>query len=213
METVLLSIRSTIISAFLSLPLILISFVGFLAVALGNMGLFMLFIGHILITPFVYASNYVLAKQNTLVHSRAGHLVPGSHADTIYDDVTPSFWTTQIFFFFGYLISNAVHLTMKQKTDSKLDPKYVAKRTSKAMSIIVFGTMLMIFLVGFRYTRGTETGVGMMLATLIGLGGAIGWYAFASTCNINIADIFGISQQMIPVKNSTPMTCVYAPKP
>jgi hypothetical protein len=212
METVLLSARSSILSGFRALPLILVSFIGFLAVGIGNMGLFMLFIGHILIIPIIYITNTLCSKLPAPVHSRVGMLVPSATSTEIYDPVHPSFWMAHILFFFGYLLMNAGILYGNQKGDAKIDAKFVNKRKSKARSILIFSIVLLGILIGLRMLTGAETQVGIAIAFAFGALG-VAWHTIVSACGVAMSDIFGISSQMGPSINPMPTTCVYSPKP
>jgi hypothetical protein len=212
METVLLSARSSILSGFRALPLILVSFIGFLAVGIGNMGLFMLFIGQILIIPLIYLINGLCSKLSAPIHSRVGMLVPSATATGIHDPVHPSFWMAHILFFFGYLLMNAGSLYGDQKGDTKIDAKFVNKRKSKARSIILFSFVLLGILIGLRMLTGAETQLGIAIAFAFGALG-VAWHAIVSACGVAMSDIFGISSQMGPSINPMPTTCVYSPKP
>ena len=212
METVLLSVRSSILSGFRALPLILICFIGFLAVGIGNMGLFMLFIGHILIIPIIYVTNILCARLPAPIHSRVSMLVPTATTTSIHDPVYPSFWMAHILFFFGYLLMNAGSLYGDQKGDTKIDAKFVNKRKSKARAILIFSFVLLAILIGLRMLTGAETRVGVAIAFAFG-GLGVAWHAIASACGVAMSDIFGISSQMAPSLNPMPTTCVYSPKP
>jgi hypothetical protein len=213
METVLLSVRSSILSGFRTLPLILISFIGFLAVGIGNMGLFMLFIGHILIIPLLYISNWIFISLPAPIHSRVGMLVPTATSTELYDPGYPSFWMGHICFFFGYLLMNAGILYGNQKGDTKIDKQFVNKRKSKARSILIFGCIILGILIGLRMATGAEKTGGIIVALVVAGGLGIGWHALVSACGVGMADVFGISSQMGPSINPMPTTCVYSPKP
>jgi hypothetical protein len=225
MDTVLESVRTTILMAFRTFPLIIISFIAFLAVGLGNLGLFVLFVGHALMVPIAVAitqllTDFIFKRQNMpsyLYEVEASHvalLVPtGTYANTRVN-VAPSYWMAQTLFLFGYLIANAVSI-LYIPTDSRLDPILISNRKSRAKTIIITSLFFAAVLTGLRYSTHTETPVGIVAAVLVGGFLGYGWYQVAAACGVAAADVFGVAQQMIPSggNTDTPMTCVYAPKP
>ena len=225
MNGVLQSIRTTILMAFRTLPLILVSFVGFLGLGLGNIGLFILFVGQVLIVPLATAIVQMIAgiaqppiNANGSIFfvksSNVGLLVPDSSFDSPFQNVAPSYWMAQVMFFAAYMLSNAVAI-LNIPVDSKLDPILVSNRKSKAMTIIVVISALTMMAALLRFTTHSETPQGIVLAILVGGGLGYGWYQFAAICGARAADVFGVIQQIIPpsATEDKPMTCVYAPKP
>ena len=225
MNGVLQSIRTTILMAFRTLPLILVSFVGFLGLGLGNIGLFMLFVGQVLIVPLATALVQTLAgmaqppinENGSLFFVKSSNvalLVPDSSFDSPFQNVAPSYWMAQVIFFAAYMLSNAVAI-LNMPANSKLDPILISNRKSKAMTIIVVISTLTILAALLRFTTHSETPAGVALAILVGGGLGYGWYEFASICGARAADVFGVVQQIIPssATEEKPMTCVYAPKP
>jgi len=211
--------------AFRTLPLILVSFVGFLAMGLGNMGLFILFVGQVLIVPLATVllqtiTGMILPPTNAngsvffVKSSNVGLIVPDSSFDSPFQNVAPSFWMMQIMFFSYYMLSNAVAI-LYLPVDAKLDPILVSNRMSKAKTIIAVVASLTIFASVMRLMSHTETPVGVLLASFAGWGLGYGWYQLAAICGARAADVFGVMQQIIPSSATAdkPMTCVYAPKP
>jgi len=219
MDTVLLTVRSQLLNAFMSLPLILICIVGFLAAGLGNLGLFILFVGQAVLLPltvFGIHSTSSMVKPNplfTVPSSRVGQLVPGAPGSA-RQNVGPSYWMAHVLFFMGYLLANAVSIFTFEPTDKKIDPKLLSNRKSKAMMLIIFTVCITLIITGLRYKTGTETPAGIAVAYVVGGLLGYGWYQFAAVCGARSADVFGIAQQIIPssAKDDKPMTCVYAPK-
>lgn len=225
MNGVLQSIRTTILMAFRTLPLILVSFVGFLGLGLGNIGLFILFVGQVLIVPLATALVQTLTgmlqppinENGSLFFVKSSNvalLVPDSSFDSPFQNVAPSYWMAQVIFFAAYMLANAVAI-LNMPANSKLDPILISNRKSKAMTIIVVISTLTILAALLRFTTHSETPAGIALAILVGGGLGYGWYEFASICGARAADIFGVVQQIIPssATDEKPMTCVYAPKP
>jgi len=225
MNGLLQSIRTTLLMAFRTLPLILVSFVGFLALGLGNMGLFILFVGQVLIVPIatvllqtitgmILPPTGVNGSPFFVRSSNVGLIVPDSSFNSPFQNVAPSFWMMQVFFFANYMASNAIAI-LYLPVDSKLDPIVVSNRMSKAKTIIAVIVGLTALVAILRFTTNTETPAGVLLAVLAGWGLGYGWYQLAATCGARAADVFGVMQQIIPssAKSEKPMTCVYAPKP
>jgi hypothetical protein len=213
--------RMTILLAFKSLPLLLISFVGFLAIGLGNLGLFMLFIGHAIAVPIITellhlgtGSTANMSTSNDI--AQLVSLVPTTGASyTAPVNIMPSYWMAHISFFFGYLLMNAVSI-YTQVADKTADKNMVTSRKSRAATIISSVVILLLVLSALRiYATGLETmgGVGLAIVVL-GFAG-VGWYKLAETWGARNSDIFGIASQMVTQEsgNNTPMTCVYKSTP
>lgn len=225
MNGVLQSIRTTILMAFRTLPLILVSFVGFLGLGLGNIGLFILFVGQVLIVPIATALVQTLAGMAQppinadgslffVRSSNVGLLVPDSSFESPFQNVAPSYWMAQVMFFASYMLANAVAI-LNMPVNSKLDPILISNRKSKAMTIIVVITTLAMLATLLRFTTHSETPAGVAIAIVVGGGLGYAWYEFAAICGARAADVFGVVQQIIPssATEEKPMTCVYAPKP
>jgi len=225
MNGILQSIRTTLLMSFRTLPLILISFVGFLGMGLGNMGLFILFVGQVLIVPIatillqtitgmILPPTSVNGSAFFVRSSNVGLIVPDSSFDSPFQNVTPSFWMMHVLFFATYMVSNAMAI-LSLPVDSKLDPIIVSNRKSKAKTIIavIFGMTVLVTIL--RFITNTETFLGIMLAILAAWGLGYGWYELAAICGARAADVFGVMQQILPSSATAdkPMTCVYAPKP
>jgi hypothetical protein len=225
MNGILQSIRTTLLMAFRTLPLILVSFVGFLAMGLGNMGLFILFVGQVLIVPIttmllqgitgmLLPPSGVDGSAFFVRSSNVGLIVPDSSFDSPFQNVAPSFWMMHVLFFATYMVSNAIAI-LYLPVDSKLDPIIVSNRKSKAKTIIAVIVGMTALVTILRFTTNTETPAGIMLAILAACGLGYGWYELAAMCGARAADVFGVMQQILPSSATAdkPMTCVYAPKP
>lgn len=214
--------RMTILLAFKSLPLLLISFIGFLAIGLGNLGLFILFIGHAIIVPAITELLHLgtASSSNSMTSSneiaQLVPLIPVSGASyTGQVNIMPSYWMAHISFFFGYLLMNAVSI-YTQAANKTADKNMVTSRKSRAATIIASVVIILIVLSVLRiYATGLETigGVGLAIVVL-GFAG-VGWYKLAETSGARNSDIFGIASQMISQEsgNNAPMTCVYKSTP
>lgn len=217
--SILGKIRMTLLLAFKSLPLLLIGFIGFLAIGLGNMGLFMLFIGHAVLVPTITEFIHMGTNggQSMSTYNEISQLVPtipatgASYSGAV--NVMPSYWMAHISFFFGYILMNAVML-YTAKPDKRASAAAVASRKSRAATLIASSVILLVVLSVLRVgATGNETFAGVVIAIFaLGFAG-VGWYALAQVCGARNSDIFGIAQKMVSQDSANkPMTCVYVPK-
>jgi hypothetical protein len=219
---VLHTIRSTLISAFVSLPILLIGFIGLLAIGLGNLGLFVLFIGQTTVVPLAVALVQLLTKRfggdaDPRFFVRAsdlGRLVPSATSVDYMQNVAPSYWLTHIWFFLTYLFTNAAKVRALHK-DPKASPALYANRRMRATSLMAVAGISVGVLTALRFFMGTETMAGVVISALVGGLLGWGWYEFAAFCGARHADIFGIAQQILSAdaRKAAPMTCVYTARP
>ena len=219
---VLQTVRTTLILAFRSFPLLMISFIGFLAIGLGNLGLFILFMGQAVLVPIATALAQYLSEKIPetsppsyhIKSSQASQLVPLHPYTAPIQNVTPSYWLMQVSFLFFYILANAVSVYMLP-VDSKLPAAYTDNRKSTAVTIMVTTFFWLGIIIWLRAMTHTEHLTGILVAISMGAGLGFGWYQFAAVCGARSADVFGIVQQILPATalETTPMTCVYAPKP
>ena len=215
-------IRGLFYSGFMSLPLVLIGIILFLAASLGNLGLLMLSFGQIVLVPLVVFAANMLHEfffQGSPLFSVASsahcNLVPSAPlAESLgMVGVAPSYWSAQITFFFVFLMTNAMVLYNKPPTEGA-DPAKVANRKAQTLTAFLISFALFVALIFLRYTTtGCETIVGTALGILIVAPIANGWYHLAALCGARDADVFGILQKILPqnMKDEPPMTCLYSP--
>jgi len=220
--TLVTQIRGLFYSGFMSLPLVLVGIILFLAASLGNLGLLMLSFGQIVLVPLiVFGANMLhefFFKGSPLFSvSSSAHcnLVPSAPlAESLgMIGVAPSYWSAQITFFFVFLMTNAMVLYNKPPTEGA-DPAKVANRKAQTLTAFLISFALFVALIVLRYTTtGCETIVGTALGVLIVAPIANGWYHLAALCGARDADVFGILQKILPqnMKDEPPMTCVYSP--
>jgi hypothetical protein len=219
----LLQVRSNLFLAFLSLPMLLMSLIFFLAVGLGNVGLFVLFLGHALMVPLLILFVHGILGMTSLygsplfykASSDVSQLVPSvPHALGLNAPVAPSLWMAHMTFFMGYLLANAVGVFQIPK-DKKTSDYYYENRKAKAVTIMVLTIFLSLILAGARWFTGTETIPGIIVAFLTSGALGFGWYKFAEICGARHADVFGVVPQLLPAnaKAETALTCAFAPKP
>ena len=215
-------IRGLFYSGFMSLPLVRIGIILFLAASLGNLGLLMLSFGQIVLVPLVVFAANMLHEfffQGSPLFSVASsahcNLVPSAPlAESLGTiGVAPSYWSAQITFFFVFLMTNAMVLYNKPPTEGA-DPAKVANRKAQTLTAFLISFALFVALIFLRYTTtGCETIVGTALGILIVAPIANGWYHLAALCGARDADVFGILQKILPqnMKDEPPMTCLYSP--
>ena len=231
---ILHGIRSTIIAAFFSLPLLFISFTAFLAIGLGTPGLFILFLGQLLLSVttlafhllenifdfgfkqiqlFLHKNDPVpydpvsLLKYATVTADRAALLQGSTRGEVV--NAFPSYWMVHVLFFLSYLLANAVDVFRADAGSKAVDWK-ISNRRSKATAVIIVIVLVMTALITTRYfLTGTETLLGAIIALPVVAVG-FGWYEFAKTCGARDSDIFGIIQQITP-NGGAPTTCIYTP--
>ena len=217
---ILAQTRGILILAFKALPLLLISFIAFLAVGLGNLSLFMLSVGHATIVPIctevlhmIFATSGSLISPNDI--SQLVPLMPTSGSSyRLPVSVMPSYWMAHISFFFGYILMNAISI-YNIEPDKRAADWMVVSRQTRAATLIATSVILLLVLSTLRfYLTGAESlgGIFLAISVLGGLGAV--WYYIASLCGARNSDIFGVAQQIISQdsSNDKPMTCVYAPK-
>jgi hypothetical protein len=230
METgILYTVRNTIIQAFMSFPYIMIWFIGFLAMGLGNLGLFILFLGHALILPLVVLGVHELVAWkmpptgddspffiHSLVEGKSkAYIVPSHVSSDNYINVSPSYWMVHTLFLFGYILGNA-NAILRLPADPKVDKILIANRTTRATRVLTTTLFFTVLMIALRYQTHTEKPYGIAIALVVGGLGGFLWYQFAQTCGIRAADVFGIAQQVVipsQAKDEKPMTCVYTAKP
>ena len=202
----------------MSLPLVLVGIILFLAANLGNLGLLMLSFGQIVVVPLVVLVINMIHEAvfpESDLFSIEGHaicnLVPSSSVAAVIG-VAPSYWSAQITFFFVFLMTNAMVLYNKPPTEGA-DPAKVANRKAQTLTAFMISFAVFIALIGLRQGTGCETMLGTALGILIVAPIAYGWYKLAAVCGAKDADVFGILQKILPqnMKDEPPMTCVYSP--
>jgi hypothetical protein len=226
---ILYTVRNTIIQAFMSFPYIMIWFIGFLAMGLGNLGLFILFIGHAIILPLaVLLVHGLIAWKMPPVGDQSpfyiysviegkskAQVVPSHIGSDRFVNVSPSYWMAHTLFLFGYILGNAISI-LNLPADPKVDKILIANRRSRATTVLTTTLFFTVLMIALRFQTHTEKPYGIAIALGVGGLGGFLWYQFAKTCGIRAADVFGIAQQVVipsQAKDEKPMTCVYTAKP
>jgi hypothetical protein len=215
----LFALRLSLIEAFRYFPIFLISIVGFLAAALGNLGLALLFVGHATVVPlattiFQFIFSRILPEASKAAPGAADltTLIPSGDSSSSAT-LMPTSWMNHTLFFFGYMLANGVSLfTMQSDSDSK--PYLVENRKAKAITVMAMSLVsaAVIILLRYKMTSGAETLPGIFTALVVGGGLGYGWYQLAAACGIRHADIMGVVQSIVPPqKEARPLGCVYSP--
>lgn len=229
--SVLATLRTSLLLAFKSLPLLLISFIIFLAFGLGNTSLFILLLGQVLVVPFFTEILHYLSSTSPnialLTSNDVSQLVPNTLGSVSMPvNVFPSYWMAHIAFLFGYLLSNAVSMYRQEPDPSliqgvssdavklSINLKVVARK-EKALSIIITTLCFFVLIAVLRViATGAETFAGIMISlVLFGAGYAL--YYAAQQFGAKNSDLFGIAMQMMSPDSAArkPKTCVYTGRP
>ena len=214
------TVKGILYGGYVSLPMVLIGIVLFLATTLGNLGLIMLTIGHVFIVPFIVFFSNLLheyffpnSPYFKVPNSDVCQMIPSLATSPSQIFVGPSYWMAHVTFFFTFLLSNAVNLYTKE-APSGADPNKVENRKAQTLTSIILSVVTFVLLVAIRFLfMGCETVLGMIFALLLIVPVGYGWYELAIVCGARDADIFGILQKILPpeFKDEPPMTCVYSP--
>ena len=213
----LAQIRANIVKGFESFPLLIGSFIGFIAIGLGNMALFLLFIGQFLLVPVAVLAMNSLAKTTGTTNISEIGLESGvdymSNTRGLFSNISsysfPSYWMGQLWFLVGYILSNAVDLYSQEIPSGTEDWRKIARQSKTGTliaSIVIIGVAFTIL----RYiSSGKENLTGIIIGILFG-GIGSGWYFIAKLCGARMSDIFGISSQMLDGgKSNKIMACSY----
>lgn len=220
MASVLETTRGMISRSFVALPILLFGWSLFVGSTTGNIGLLVLAMGQATVTPLATWILHTLASftgewgmKNLTVPASAtcsiipsGFVEPGTRVLSV-----PSYWLAQIYFLFGFLISNANGI-LDVPPAANAPAEKVERRKSQAQLVLIMAWVFLFLFVGIRVVvMGCETIAGIVLGGIIfSLMGA-GWYKVARECSARDSDIFGIVQGILPAAASDPppMTCVY----
>lgn len=211
------SIRQMILYAFMSLPLMLITFLGFMSLALGNVGMIILFLGHIVIVPsavtLLHMASVILPESVKYVPAKdICNFLPSYPTTSSSVNVFPSYWVAHFLFFMGYFLQNAQSLIVKA-AESGAPKERVELRKSQGRIAMSIGILTTLLVLAARYKlTGCETIPGMSIAALTLVPIGVGWYMMATLAGARDGDIFGIAGRIMPLSALAPppMTCLYS---
>ena len=170
MSTFIQNFRGMLTRSFLALPMLLFGWALFIGSTTGNIGLLVLAFGQATVAPLA----------TWILHTIAGFLgesaepyltVPAGSSCNIlssgFVDTTgvqysfPSYWLAQIFFFFGFLLSNA-YAVLNMPEAPNAPAEKVERRKSQAQLVLIMSSVFfLVFLVG-RSFMGCETLLGWL---------------------------------------------------
>jgi len=212
MSDTLDKMRLMIFETYNSLPVILLICMFTFGVGLGNYGMISIFIGQVTLAGVVW----LLRKLGGQVSSEFHSSVPG----VIFNSGSnPSMWITQVSFFMSCMIANAATLLQRAEAPSGgSDPAIATKvyrRKSRCIMVITMSSILLVALIIYRIfaERSSNDNIGWSLIRSLfplaigGVGAYVWWWASnLPTIGVQNMDIFGISQQLIQVRNTDIMT-------
>ncbi len=217
--TVFESVRQMVLYTFMSLPLMLIAFLAFMSLALGNVGMIILLLGHLFVVPvavtILHFLSYIIPEPfRTVAAKDICNFIPSFPSSSLNINVTPSYWMAHFLFFMGYFLQNAQTLIQKS-AESGAPKERVNLRKSQGMTAMVVGIVVTLAIIFARYKlTGCENSsfIGILVAavTMVPLG--VGWYMMAVTAGARDGDIFGIAGRIMPLSALAPppMTCLYS---
>ena len=118
-----------------------------------------------------------------------------------------------ICFFLGYVLTNAVRLYQYDPQEGA-DPVKVSNRTSQLLLSIASIVVFILIVLGFRMSTHCEPMTGLILGAILFGALGYGYYTMLSKpMNGRLADIFGITNRLLPDSATTdkPMACVVDP--
>lgn len=219
MSTFIQNVRGMLTRSFLAMPILLFGWALFIGATTGNIGLLVLAMGQATVVPLAtwilhtlggFFGEWGLANF-TVAASATCNILPGGFVDSGARQYSiPSYWLAQLFFFFGFLTTNANSvLNLPEAANAPADK--VERRKSQAQLVQILSWVFLVLFVTARVLIGCETAPGVILGGLVFWWIGNGWYKLARECSARDSDIFGIVQGILPPEASDPppMTCVY----
>jgi hypothetical protein len=220
MSTFAQNFKGMLERSFVALPILIFGWSLFVGSTTGNIGLLVLALGHASVAPLgAWILNTIgsffgeWGKTNFTVRaSSTCNILPVGFTDPnerVY--ALPSYWLAHIYFFFGFLISNA-RAVMDYPAAPNAPAEKVERRKSQAQLVYYMAWVFMFLFVGVRVmVMGCETMPGVILGGFAFWWLGNGWYQLARECSARDSDIFGIVQGILPpgASDPPPMTCVY----
>jgi magnesium-transporting ATPase (P-type) len=213
--TLLYTAQNSLIGAFNSLPVILMSMLLIIGLGLGNFGMLWIFGGQVLLFPILGILHILTSFATTINYSDTLVIAHDSRQPRI--NIVPSMWLTQIIYFITFIITNAynVYTTEPISADSSYDIK-VNNRKTRAAAIMVCSAVVGVLLVFCRFAAKSEFTPNLIIrifSLVVSLVLGAGWalllnYIMKNSPNLGIQkmDIFGITQQMILFPNKSEVT-------
>lgn len=223
------SSRNFLTQGFRSLPVILAGTTLLLGVTQGNFNFLFFFMGLFVLAPtaalIVNGISELLFVNVLTFIPQWSWLVPGlggaecslfsmplsDEASLAPMNAVPTYWVTIMAFFFGYLFQNALSLYQQQATSKAPAAAVSARKTQAAMSMVIVVALGIVTAI-LRYATACETGFGMIVGSLLGVGISYLWFEFMKNCGLGrLDDLFGINNRILPLQSyedSDPTVCV-----
>lgn len=216
-------IKTTLLSAFLALPIILITISAFFTVSTANPGMMILFLGQIIAVPIVQTGLAYLRGMGFIQHFlglgppvryESNKLCSLSPVDVKEDQLMPpvSYWMAHVIFFGTYVLSNALSVYAAKPEVEKVDETKLENRKSQSMSALGITWFIIMFFIYQHYNYvGCDSLGSLFLAFLLYAPLGYGFFELAKVCGLRTADLFGIATKLYlpsPGENSYPYACV-----
>ena len=220
MATFVQNFRGMLERSFLALPILLFGWSLFVGSTTGNIGLLVLSLGQATVTPLATWILHTIGgffgdfgmRNFTKPASSTCSILPQGFVDPQERVFSfPSYWLAQIYFFFGFLISNAQSV-LDMPAAPNAPAEKVERRKSQAQLVLIMAWVFLIVFVAVRVlVMDCETFPGVILGGIVFWWIGNGWYRLARECSARDSDIFGIVQGILPpaASDPPPMTCVY----
>lgn len=219
MSTFVQNFRGMLTRSFLAMPMLLFGWALFVGSTTGNIGLLVLAFGQATVTPLATWILHTIAgffgesaqPYFTVPAGSSCNILPGGFTDSTGVQYSfPSYWLAQIFFFFGFLLSNA-YTVLNMPAAPNASAEKVERRKSQAQLVLIMSSFFLLLMLFVRGLTGCETWLGVLVGGIVFLLMGNGWYQLARECSARDSDIFGIVQGILPPEASDPppMTCVY----
>jgi hypothetical protein len=216
--------KSTLISAFLALPIVLITVTAFFATSTANPGMMILLLGQILAIPLVQTAlsllrgvgfiQHYLGLGPSIKYENFGELCTLSPVDTENDQLVPpiSYWMAHVIFFGTYVLSNAMTIYKTDPEVTNPDPNKVENRKSQMLTAFVLTLVILVFFIYQHYQYvGCDTPGSLFLALALYIPLGYGFFELAKVCGLRTSDLFGIATKLYlpaPGDNQYPYACV-----
>lgn len=219
LQAILSDIRVFLYSGVQNLPLSLAGTMLLLGLFTANYAMIFFLIGFILVVPFTnmwwdaLLQRFLPESLRVKTGDVCTVIIPFLSPNSSDAQHISSQWMAMVSFFFGYMISNAIKLLVKEpeptgavevteKQVKELDRKASYRKTQaivSALSMVIVASAIFII----RFNTGCESIAGFILS-LVGFG-AMGyfWYDMLSLSNTRIgqdrlSDLFGIANRLLP---------------
>ncbi len=216
--------RNTLTSAFMALPIILITITAFFSTTTANPGMMILLLGQIIAIPIVqtvlgflrgltFVRYYLnLGPPQNYENNKLCSLSP---VDVKGDQIMPpvSYWLAHVIFFGSYVGSNAMSIYTNDPEVKSPDPIKVENRKTQAMTAFVVTLAFILFAIGQHYYHtGCDTFGSLVLGLVLYIPLGYGFFELAKVCGLRTADLFGIATKLyLPSPGDTnnfPYACV-----